>query len=136
MRTSSLLALLLAAGCIQLDPLATDNPDADGDGFAADVDCDDTRADVRPEGVERCDHDGVDEDCNGLANEDDPGLSDGSAFFADLDNDGFGDIDAVVVACDAGEDVATEAGDCDDTDGDVHPAAQEVCDADDVALAS
>ncbi len=132
MRTSSLLALLLAAGCIQLDPLATDNPDADGDGFAADVDCDDTRADVRPEGVERCDHDGVDEDCNGLANEDDPGLSDGSAFFADLDNDGFGDIDAVVVACDAGEDVATEAGDCDDTDGDVHPAAQEVCDADDV----
>ncbi len=41
-----------------------DAPDADGDGFAADVDCDDGDPSVHPGAVEVC-GDGIDQDCSG-----------------------------------------------------------------------
>ncbi|MFO0750367.1 MAG: putative metal-binding motif-containing protein, partial [Myxococcota bacterium] len=42
-------------------------PDADGDGFPATCDCDDSRADVSPAASEVCD--GGDQDCDGLVDE-------------------------------------------------------------------
>ena len=49
--------------------------DGDGDGFASDVDCDDTRDDVYPGAVELCD--GLDNDCDGSLNADPAGEVDG-----------------------------------------------------------
>ncbi len=51
--------------------------DADGDGFAEDVDCDDDDPATYPGADELCD--GVDNDCNGLV-DDDPGDADGDGY--------------------------------------------------------
>ncbi len=73
-----------------------------GDGYALDYpDCDDTDPSVYPGAVETW-YDGVDNDCDGGANDD------------DADGDG---ADAEVVG---GED-------CDDTDAGIHPDAVDVC---------
>jgi hypothetical protein len=45
--------------------------DADEDGYPPGVDCDDSRADRAPWAVEKCD--GLDNDCDGLIDEDNPG---------------------------------------------------------------
>jgi hypothetical protein len=87
-------------------------------------DCDDTDADVNPDGVETCD--GVDEDCNGLI---DDSATDTDTFYADLDADGYGDPDDTVESCSAPTGYVDDDQDCDDDDAAVNPAATEVCDA-------
>ncbi len=97
-------------------------------GFPAsstlDGDCDDADADRYPEAPETCD--GVDEDCDGVI---DDGAGDSSAWYADVDADGFGNPDVVVYACEApGAGFVAAAGDCDDDRDDTNPDASEVCD--------
>jgi len=53
--------------------VAGEAPDQDGDGFTSDVDCDDTNAAINPAATEVCD--GVDNDCDGLVDGEDPNLS-------------------------------------------------------------
>jgi len=61
------------------------------DGWVTDsTDCDDSAASVNPSQVEVCDAKDVDEDCSGLANEDDPGVTDIHTWYTDADGDGFG----------------------------------------------
>lgn len=50
-------------------------------------------------------------------------------FYRDADQDGFGDAADTVSVCEAPEGYVADGTDCDDTDGSVHPDAQEVCDA-------
>ena len=112
--------------------------DEDGDGFggAATVeacaapagatptstDCDDGDGAIFPGAAEGCD--GQDNDCDGLIDEDG-----GSTYYADADEDGHGDPDAVVMGCDAAPAGAVALGDdCDDADAGVNPEAAEVCD--------
>ena len=118
----ALLALALVA-CREDLPKDSDTDtvdDADGDGFAADEDCDDADPDVHPGADEHCD--GVDEDCDDEVDED---AVDASTWYADSDGDGYGDELAVVAACDAPADHVAVAGDCDDTDSAYHPGATE-----------
>ncbi len=96
-------------------------------------DCDDGRADVSPAALEDCDL-GVDDDCDGLADDDDPeGTLGQVAHWADLDRDGYGDDATLTLRCpDPGDDAWTRlAGDCDDGDPTVSPAAAETCGAGD-----
>ncbi|MBM4369408.1 MAG: putative metal-binding motif-containing protein, partial [Deltaproteobacteria bacterium] len=114
--------------------------DADGDGFgnaeqavtaceppdgtyiADDSDCDDTRGDVYPSAPELCD--GLDNDCDGQADEDDA-----TSWYADADGDGYGDDATAQSACTApGAGWVTEGGDCDDTRDDAFPGNPETCD--------
>ncbi len=69
--------------------------------------------------------DGIDNDCDGEVDED---PTDGQAYFADADLDGFGSADAPVIACEPPAGHVDNDRDCDDTRDDVHPDALEVCD--------
>jgi len=114
------------------DPAPVDGrePDADLDGYPADVDCDDTESTVYPGARERCD--GLDNDCDGELRPDegdadadgypecedcddtDPTSHGGLDRFADEDGDGW-----------------TPCDDCDDDDRFVHPEADELCEVGD-----
>ena len=146
MRRAPILLALLLVGCPQPappddDPCPVHYPDADGDGFGNGAfgvpncdptdgwvtdatDCDDTSADAVPEGgVEVCD--GLDNDCDGLVDDDDPDLTDSSIWYPDADGDGFGDSTAAVTLCFAPPGHVALGGDCLDTDATVNPGAHE-----------
>jgi hypothetical protein len=93
------------------------------------TDCDDTDAAINPDAQEICDVDNVDEDCDGLADDDDDSVdaSGLSSWFADADGDGFGDSTSSSDACDAGSGLVADATDCDDTDAAINPDAAEYC---------
>ncbi len=71
---------------------------------------------------------GADDDCDGVIDE---GASDATDWFADADGDGYGDPLTVTPSCEAPAGAVADGTDCDDTDGDVHPGAPEVCDGKD-----
>ena len=77
--------------------------DADGDGhdsaeYEGD-DCDDGEITVSPSAPEVCDDVDLDEDCNDLADDDDPGTdpSTMTIWFPDMDGDGLGDPEGTTV---------------------------------------
>ncbi len=87
-------------------------------------DCNDAALDVRPGVTEICD--GQDNDCDGTIDGED--AVDPSAWYLDADADGHGLASTEAWACDAPEDHVATAGDCDDGDPEVSPAADELCD--------
>jgi hypothetical protein len=96
------------------------------DDYVADAtDCDDSAATSFPGADEYCD--GIDNNCDGEIDED--GAVDMLSWYYDLDLDGYGDEDSVVLACEAPEGLTGVGGDCDDADGDISPGADEYCDA-------
>ena len=138
-------ALLVLAGCFPEVPISKPDSggactwfvDGDGDGYGLGTeavegpcdavpigtadragDCDDTAADVSPEGTETCD--GRDEDCDGEVDE-----GAGQAWYRDGDGDGYGDPASAAQACTAPPGTTGVAGDCDDTDAAVSPGAVE-----------
>ncbi len=93
-------------------------------GYVADAtDCDDADPTVSPAGTETCD--GVDQDCDGKTDE---SATDAITSWADLDSDGYGDAAAPTTDCEVPAANVLDDQDCDDTDGTVSPAADEVCD--------
>ncbi|MFT4626460.1 MAG: hypothetical protein ACI8PZ_005137 [Myxococcota bacterium] len=111
--------------------------DADGDGFFnADYggdDCDDTRADVNPSRPEICNGDEVlDDDCNGLFDEDDPDVDVFTliAWGPDEDGDGYGTDRDIQFACQQPDGWGFANQDCDDTRADVNPDMPEICNPD------
>ncbi len=98
--------------------------DADQDGYTVEEgDCDDEDASVSPGAEEVCD--GVDNDCNGLT---DDNASDASTWYLDGDSDGYGDDANAVQQCDEPVGFVASGGDCDDGDAAYHPEAEESCD--------
>jgi hypothetical protein len=121
-----LLSIVFLLGC----PSTDDCTDNDGDGYGDPsstactyygLDCDDADPDIHPGAVEAsygdpvC-SDGLDNDCDGLVDDDDPGCQ----VCLDDDGDGYGD---------PGSDACAYPGlDCDDADAGVNPGADEDCD--------
>ena len=94
-------------------------------------DCDDADRLVSPGAAERCDVAGVDEDCDGRADDLDPdGALGQTTYHPDADGDGFGG-EAVVQRCAPSAGYTTRAGDCDDASAQTSPTASERCDRDD-----
>ena len=83
------------------------NLDADGDGFDVTTDCNDTDPSINPSAIEICDY--IDNDCDVEIDE-----FVQLAFFADMDNDGFGDINNSVFDCFAPVGYVANDTDCDD----------------------
>jgi len=117
-------------------------PDADGDGYGTDesglteacelpegyadngLDCDESDAAVNPGATELCD--GIDNDCDASVDETD--AADAVTWYPDEDGDGYGDDELAVVSCTAIQGWVDLGADCDDTDDDTHPGADELCD--------
>ena len=100
--------------------------DADADGFAACEDCDDADANANEDAIETCD--GVDNDCDGLTDSDDPDTVDTTVFYGDSDGDGYGGTQYEIEACEAAPGYVATDDDCDDLDAASHPGASEICD--------
>jgi hypothetical protein len=130
----------------EIDEDATDAitvyADADGDGFgdpgvsqqACDPvdgwvgiedasDCDDSDPAVNPAAQELCN--GIDDDCDGLVDHDDDSVVDAATWYADADDDGWGDDASTVRACSQPSGHVDRGGDCDDGDAAFNPEAVE-----------
>ena len=93
-------------------------------GYESDaLDCDDSRLDVHPTGVESCDD--VDNDCDGSIDE---GAVDAGDWYGDADGDGYGSPYDRQRSCDAPAGYVASFTDCNDQIVDVHPNGTELCD--------
>jgi hypothetical protein len=117
--------------------------DGDGDGYgdasapsvacsqpsgtvADSSDCDDGDGAINPGATELCN--GVDDDCDGLVDDDDPNLSGEPIWYADSDGDGYGNAAYGIGACSQPSGYVADGSDCDDGDAAVNPAGVEICD--------
>jgi large repetitive protein len=98
-------------GCMVLEGYA-DNGD----------DCDDGESEAYPGNTETCD--GIDNDCSGDV---DDGMD--QTWYLDSDQDGYGDFNSSVVACEAPELYTASAQDCNDENEEINPSAEEICDS-------
>ena len=122
-----LLFALLAAcdGKVTPDsPAEDDSPDladGDGDGYPDDIDCAPDNPAIHPGALERCD--AIDNNCDGAVDE---GVL--TTFYADVDQDGYGDPLSTVQACESPEGTVPFGTACDDGDPDAFPGGSEACD--------
>ena len=93
-------------------------------GYLADsTDCDDADNDIYPGADEVCD--GEDNDCDETVDEE---PIDAIMMYTDSDGDGYGDASTGVSACLSQSGLVTNGDDCNDTDIDISPIAEEACD--------
>ena len=91
-----------------------------------DDDCDDGNSAINPGVSELCASVGVDDNCDGVADE--HGASDEALYYADWDADGYGAAHAKgEYACVAPVGKVADHTDCNDASGSTHPGAYEYC---------
>lgn len=100
----------------------TGSDDNDGDGYIACLDCDDGEAAINPTATEVCN--GFDDNCDGSVDTD---AIDAIAWYSDLDLDGYGDPNAINIACAQPYLSVADASDCNDNNPLVHPGVSEDC---------
>ena len=128
-------------------PCPTLYRDIDGDGFGSsasgttvsctsvegyvdnNADCDDGNAAINPNGTEICDASNADEDCDGVADSNDPSVDLATMFHFYVD----GDLDAYGAGvssrfCDPPSGYSLSNADCNDANASVNPGATEICD--------
>ena len=112
-------------------------PDNDGDGYGSgnpvqecsqptgyagnNTDCDDSNASINPGEPEYCN--GIDDNCDGQIDNGVTYLN----FYADTDNDGYGDPNDFINDCTQPPNTSTDNTDCDDTDPAINPGEAELC---------
>ncbi|MBX7110015.1 MAG: T9SS type A sorting domain-containing protein [Chitinophagales bacterium] len=92
-----------------------------------DNDCDDNNTSIHPGAVEICDA-GIDDNCNGLADDADPAVTGQTSYYTDNDLDSYG-TGTALFACIQPAGTALQDNDCDDNNTSIHPGAVEICDA-------
>jgi len=94
-----------------------------GPGFATQAgDCNDNDDSINPAATEICD--GIDNDCDTQIDE---GLT-FTTYYTDADGDGYGTGSGQSLCANPGPGFATQAGDCNDGNATINPAATEICD--------
>jgi hypothetical protein len=76
---------------------------------------------------EVCDASNIDEDCDGLSDNDDPDATGQVLYYRDADGDTWGLMGDFVSACDAPSGYVFNDADCDDNNSEVNPEAVEIC---------
>ena len=106
-----LLACNGRSGSIVIDKSENiDFGDADGDGYSdEDGDCNDGDASINPAAEELCDE--IDNNCDGEIDEDVT-----TTYYFDSDEDGYGNVDIPMDACEQPEGYVEDDSDCDDRD--------------------
>ncbi len=114
--------------------------DNDGDGFGAGAmihtcvqgslsafgnDCDDASLGINPDAQEIC-NGGTDDDCDGDADDADNSVIGQSTYYADNDGDSFG-AGAALLHCVQPLNTSSNSTDCDDTNDEIFPGADESC---------
>jgi len=112
-------------GNVYASALACEAPDATWVTDA--TDCNDGDPAISPGELELCDDAEVDEDCDGLANDDDDRVANPSFWYIDVDEDGHGDPAVPLTACAAPAGWVASGDDCDDADPWASPEAAERC---------
>ena len=122
MRT--LLLFIACGNCQSPQDKILETLDADGDGVFAAEDCDDANPNVYPGADELCDE--IDNDCDTFIDEEEPVGA--VTWFADLDQDGFGDAENAQISCTQPDGFISDNRDCNDEDNLIYPDAPEYCD--------
>jgi len=110
--------------------VAFEGCDQDFDGYSDAArcggdDCDDSSSIIKPGANEYCDS--VDNDCDGVVDEDD--AVDATVWYLDADSDGFGDPNSWSSSCSQPSGYVADLSDCDDTSAVAYPGGTEVCDS-------
>ena len=87
-------------------------------------DCDDRNDTINPDGEEVCDD--VDNNCDGNIDEDT--ATDALTWFADADEDTYGNPNNTILACDQPNGFVADSTDCDDSSDQINTDMDEVCD--------
>jgi hypothetical protein len=90
------------------------------------VDCDDLNFAVNPAAQEVCN--GIDDDCDGLADDDDSDVIGQATWYQDSDGDGYGTVSVLVIACQQPSDYVGNSNDCDDSNPETYSGAPEIAD--------
>ncbi len=100
----------------------SDPVDGDGDGFASDVDCNDSDATIFPGAPEVCDN--KDNNCNNMIDEGLPKFT----YYQDSDNDTFGALSTPLNTCitPAPTGFVSNSTDCNDTNPNINPSATDI----------
>jgi hypothetical protein len=102
--------------------------DADGDGYndisCGGDDCDDSAAGINPSAPEYCD--GIDNNCDLVT--DGPDALDAALWYFDADGDTYGDGTSTMLECTPPSGYVDNSADCDDSEANHYPGADETCD--------
>jgi arylsulfatase A-like enzyme len=89
------------------------------------LDCNDTLNTINPVANEICD--GIDNDCDGVIDDADAGVIGQTAWYADIDEDGYGDAATEIISCFAPLGYIAIFGDCNDNTAMITIGGIEIC---------
>jgi hypothetical protein len=113
-----------ATGSQNIEIRHEEDIDDDGDGYTENMgDCDDENPLTSPEAEESCDF--ADNDCDGSIDEE---SIDGSTFYEDNDNDGYGDPNQNIILCSPEAGYVFNNQDCNDDEPQAWTGNTEICD--------
>lgn len=110
--------------CTDIDGDGYGNPGSSGCTHGGAQDCNDGNSSIHPGATEICDS--IDNNCNGLIDDNDPGVTGQSTWHPDYDNDGYGNGSISLKRCVQPSGFILNGTDCDDNNDHIYPGGPPV----------